>query len=167
MWLIELSKKVAPSAQLDGFDISVDQYPVKEWLPKNVSLHTLDALSSLPENLVGIYDIVHIRLFCLVIKSREELRTLTRNLIGMLSEYICTGFSLCTFELSFLTPLEPGGYLQWDDSDPTNMKASAINTSIPQTYSDQLLEISVAAYTKASLKRESVYPLEICFSFIL
>ena len=93
MWLIELAKNVAPSTRLDGFDISTNQYPVTEWLPNNVSLKTLDAFSSLPESLIGSYDVVHIRLFCLVVKSREELNTLIRNLISMLSKYIPMEFA--------------------------------------------------------------------------
>jgi SAM-dependent methyltransferase len=40
-WLIDVSKEI-PSAQLDGIDISRDQYPNKAWLPSQISLHKLD-----------------------------------------------------------------------------------------------------------------------------
>lgn len=47
---------MSASTQLDGFDVSADQFPDKGWLPKNVTLNTLDTLAPLPEHL----DVIHV-----------------------------------------------------------------------------------------------------------
>ena len=45
--------------QSDGFDINLSQYPSKEWLPENFNKYEFDAFAELPENLVGVYGMVH------------------------------------------------------------------------------------------------------------
>ena len=73
------------SSQLDGFDVDLTQFPPKHWLPSNVAMHKLDAFSSLTEDIVGKYDIVHLRLFIVLIKHNDPV-PLLRNLISMLSK---------------------------------------------------------------------------------
>lgn len=48
-------------------------------------MHKLDAFSTLPADLVGKYDIVHLRLFIVLIKHNDPV-PLLRNLIAMLSK---------------------------------------------------------------------------------
>lgn len=84
IWLIDLARYLPSTAQIDGFDINVSQCPPHEWLPANVSIHELDCLAPLPENLVEQYDIVHIQLFQLGIQDREP-EPIIQNLIRMLS----------------------------------------------------------------------------------
>lgn len=79
---------LSSSAQLDGFDVDLTQAPPKQWLPSNVAMHKLDAFSPLPHDLVGKYDIVHLRLFTVLIKHNNPV-PLLRNLIGMLSKKSC------------------------------------------------------------------------------
>ena len=85
IWLSKLSKEVSPSTQLDGFDISAAQFTPEQWLPSNVKLHTQNAFDTLPPQLVGKYDIVHIGTFCMVFKSMADFHKLLQNLIDMLS----------------------------------------------------------------------------------
>lgn len=100
IWLIELasSPHLPPGALLDGFDISPDQYPAQKWLPENISLACLDAMGEgdhvVPPELVGKYDVVHIRTFAFVVKRNDPL-PLLRNLARMLS-------MRCSFSLSVL-----------------------------------------------------------------
>lgn len=75
---------MSTSAQLDGFDVSEDQFPDKGWLPKNVTLSTLDSLAPLPDHLVGKYDVVHIGLVVMII-SNENPVPLLKNVMAMLS----------------------------------------------------------------------------------
>ena len=84
IWLIDVNRQL-PSARLDGFDVSADQYPPKEWLPANLSLKTLDVHKPVPEELKGKYDIVHVRLFLTVVKNDNPLPIL-ENLMEMLSQ---------------------------------------------------------------------------------
>lgn len=81
---------MSASTQLDGFDISADQFPDKGWLPKNVTLNTLDSLAPLPEHLVAKYDVVHIGLVVMIIKN-ENPTPLLKNVMAMLS-------TLCLFQ---------------------------------------------------------------------
>ena len=93
IWLIDLAKEY-PSAQLDGFDISDQQFPPKGWVPKNVSLSTLDILKPIPEDLKGKYDVVHVGLIVLVVERDDPIPVLN-NLLALLSMLllaICTAF---------------------------------------------------------------------------
>ncbi|MCJ1404697.1 hypothetical protein MMC11_007923 [Xylographa trunciseda] len=96
IWLCDLTKHVPLSSQLDGFDISSDQFPHSSCLPQNVTLRKLDAMSSPPDTLCGMYDVVHVRLLFGVIKQNDPTPVLKH----------------C------MKLLKPGGYLQWDEMDP-------------------------------------------------
>ena len=67
-WLIDLSPEL-PSAQLDGFDVSEDQFPSKVWLLSHISLSQLDITKDVPRNLEGMYDVVHVQLFLCVVQK--------------------------------------------------------------------------------------------------
>lgn len=85
IWLTAVHQQL-PSAQLDGFDNYVNQYPPKEWLPSNVSLQALDVGEGIPEELLGMYDVVHIRHFLLVVK--DDPLSLLKNLVALLSKLL-------------------------------------------------------------------------------
>lgn len=78
-----------PTTQFDGFDVSADYFPAKEWLPANVSLEVVDAFADVPEHLIGKYDVVHIRAFVVIVKNNDPTKLLS-NLIKMLSKYLQT-----------------------------------------------------------------------------
>ncbi|KAK3167473.1 hypothetical protein OEA41_010600 [Lepraria neglecta] len=65
--------------------VSTLHYPAVEYLPKNVSLEVFDIFGEIPDELVGKFDVVHIRVFLCVIK-RNDPEPLLKNLIKMLSE---------------------------------------------------------------------------------
>ena len=67
-WLIDVRPEL-PSAQLDGFDISDDQFPSKAWLPRQISLSQLDITKEIPSDLEGMYDLVHVQLFFCVVQK--------------------------------------------------------------------------------------------------
>ncbi|KAF4633301.1 hypothetical protein G7Y89_g4820 [Cudoniella acicularis] len=96
IWLQDLADMLTPSAQLDGFDISLSQCPPKAWLSKNITLREWDMFSPVPEDLIGVYDIVHVRLLVYVMKP-DNIETLARNLQWL---------------------LKPGGWLQWEELWP-------------------------------------------------
>ena len=70
--------------QFDGFDIDLGQAPHLQWLPSNISLTQWNMFEEVPENLVGVYDVVHIRLVMLVIKDNNPV-PLIQNLRKLLS----------------------------------------------------------------------------------
>ena len=78
-----------PSAQLDGFDVSEEQYPSKAWLPAHISLSQLDITKDIPPNLEGTYDLVHVQLFLCVVQKdgpaailRELYKLLSKSVLG-------------------------------------------------------------------------------------
>ena len=85
-WLLALAREVPTSWAFEGFDISEAQYPSPEYLPSNVTLKTLDAFDTLPEDLKNIFDVVHIRAFTVVIKG-GTLNKLLESIVAMLSTH--------------------------------------------------------------------------------
>ena len=82
-WLIDVNR-LLPSAHLDGFDISKDQYPSNAWLPAQISLYELDIMKPIPYSLENKYDIVHVQLFFCVIQ-RDGPDNMLKQLYKMLS----------------------------------------------------------------------------------
>ena len=61
-----------------GTDISLDQCPPKACLPSNVSLQRWSIFEEPPENLIGRFDLVHLRFLNFVIKDSELTSTIPR-----------------------------------------------------------------------------------------
>jgi len=119
-WLIELSRQVPPTAQLQGFDLTAVNFPDKGWLPNNISMHVLDAFTpDLPADVVGVFDIVHVRAIARAVKD-NHVHPLITNLVKM---------------------LKPGGYLQWDESDPSTVAPRSPNSSVQHPGATQLMDI--------------------------
>ncbi|KAL8658978.1 MAG: hypothetical protein Q9202_007338 [Teloschistes flavicans] len=95
IWPLDLAQSL-PMAQVDGFDIDLEQCPPSEWLPHNVTIREWDAFSALPPELENQYDVVHLRLLLLVVRDNDP-RAILRNALRMLKK---------------------GGWLQWDELDP-------------------------------------------------
>lgn len=63
--------------------MSNEQYPPKEWLPDNLSLHVHDAFQPFPEEHLGKYDLVHVQFFITIVRESDPL-PLIKNLITLL-----------------------------------------------------------------------------------
>ncbi|CEL01801.1 hypothetical protein ASPCAL01379 [Aspergillus calidoustus] len=96
IWLLELAPQLPSSILFDGFDISDNLFPHHSLLPSNIRFGVMDSFGDVPEELVGKYDVVHLRLWCCVVTGSDP------------SKLIQGAMRL----------LKPGGYLQWDESDP-------------------------------------------------
>lgn len=109
--------------QLDGFDVTDAQFPPREWLPSNVRLETWNVLESVPEHLVGQYDVVNIRYFALVVR-KENLSNLLKNLISLLSEFRIdrrTNFSkplINSFRAQWISPMDRNQHCGAGDYSP-------------------------------------------------
>ena len=121
MWLIDVARDM-PTAQVDGFDIDLSQAPPQQWLPSSATLRYWNIFEDIPEEFVGKYDFVHVRLLVLVIEKGDP-RSVLRNLLAM---------------------LKPGGYLQWDDLDCPGMSVKTIDPSVEAPSLNQLREMSYA-----------------------
>ncbi|KAL6714399.1 hypothetical protein ACLMJK_007822 [Lecanora helva] len=96
-WLLEVAREF-PDSRCDGFDISLQQAPQQTWLPDNVTMRTWDIYEPPPQDLVGKYDIVHIRLIALAVPNKDVTQVVKNA--------------------SLL--LKPRGWLQWDELDVTD-----------------------------------------------
>ncbi|KAF7188208.1 N-methyltransferase tcpN [Pseudocercospora fuligena] len=100
IWSLSLASQLQQSsrnARIEAFDISLAQTLPKQWSPTNVTFQQLNIFDPLPAHLIGRYDIVHIRLFMLVVEKGDP-TPLLRQLLKL---------------------LKPGGYLQWQEYDPS------------------------------------------------
>lgn len=96
IWLINVARE-QPKAELHGFDSTLEQVP-RQFLPDNVTLRQWDVFDEIPEDTVGKFDMVHLRLLGLVVPD-GNLEPILKNICKM---------------------LKPGGHLQWDESDHAN-----------------------------------------------
>ena len=85
IWILDLARTLPPAVQFDGFDISAEQFPCQDSLPENITFQQLDALKPLPDPLLGQYDVVHVRLFCTIVRG-DDASPLVANLTKMLSK---------------------------------------------------------------------------------
>lgn len=93
-WLLEVARQY-PTSHCDGFDISLDYAPPLVWLPFNATFRKWDIYQPPPTELVGTYDIVHVRLLGIVVRNKDPVPIL-QNLARL---------------------LKPQGWLQWDEID--------------------------------------------------
>lgn len=107
IWLTDLYREL-PLAQLHGFDIKVDGFPPHEWLPDNIRLQQLDIFKPIPEDLLGQYDIVNVRLFMFVVQN-DDPGPVLENLVRL---------------------LKPGGYLLWVEHNPTSARIESISPEL-------------------------------------
>lgn len=70
--------------RLDGFDVSFDAAPLREWLPPNMTLQYWDIKKEVPEHLVGAYDLANIRFFAVVLLA-SEIKHVLNNLSRLFS----------------------------------------------------------------------------------
>ncbi|KAI0885721.1 S-adenosyl-L-methionine-dependent methyltransferase [Annulohypoxylon maeteangense] len=101
-----------PNATLDGYDISSSMYP--QPLPKDINLKVLDMKQPVPEELHGVYDLVHARVLVAAILPTEW-TALVRNLTKL---------------------LKPGGWLQWGEGNfisATFLRGGALESSPTDT----------------------------------
>ncbi|EFR01487.1 hypothetical protein MGYG_04495 [Nannizzia gypsea CBS 118893] len=120
LWLFDLARELPESAQLDGFDISLANAPHKQWWPQNVTLRQWDIFDDVPEEMIGKYDIVHLRLLILVVENSDP-RPIIQKVHKM---------------------LKPGGYIQWDDLNypDTHVRTPLLSSSTSTPAFDSLRE---------------------------
>ncbi|KAI0143469.1 S-adenosyl-L-methionine-dependent methyltransferase [Xylariaceae sp. FL1272] len=95
IWLSDIAHRVPKSVRLDGLDVSFEAAPPQGYFPANVTLLSWDIKTAPPEELAGVYDLVHVRHFSFVLQDKEVNDVLS-NLLAL---------------------LKPGGYLQWTEPD--------------------------------------------------
>ncbi|MCJ1252157.1 hypothetical protein MMC30_009396 [Trapelia coarctata] len=135
VWLTDLLHHVASTAQLDGFDVDTSQAPPQEWLPANVKIRKWDIFTEVPDELVEQYDVVHVKMWVLVVKGDPT--PILRNLRRM---------------------LKPGGWLQWGELDTASIRILKTTPSNPDDGLQQLLRLTLAQDSRIAPQWPSQLP---------
>jgi hypothetical protein len=87
IWLLELAPQLPSSVLFDGFDISDNLFPHRSLLGSNIRFGVMDSFGDVPEELVGKYDVVHLRLWCCVVTGGDPSR-LIQGAMRLLSKFL-------------------------------------------------------------------------------
>ncbi|KAL4973065.1 hypothetical protein BDW66DRAFT_142952 [Aspergillus desertorum] len=142
VWLTELHSHLAKnniSAQLDGFDVNPVNLPNRAFLPDSVSFRQLDILAKpLPAELIGAYDVVHIRAFVSVIPDSNLTPILT-----VASEL-----------------LKPGGFIQWEETRGDKWIVEAPSAQVSRTACDSIAQILLGGMQQRGIRNDWVDVLD-------
>lgn len=105
IWLTSLGAKLPTSVQLDGLDISFHAAPPPTCLPVNVTFKHWDIKQPPPSEIIGVYDVVHLRNFIFVL-GEDDLPGVMANISDL---------------------LRPGGYVQWGEPDMASWRIEKTN----------------------------------------
>ncbi|KAL8849179.1 MAG: hypothetical protein Q9221_005805 [Calogaya cf. arnoldii] len=84
IWAVDISQDF-PLAQIDCFDIDLQQCPPSQWLPHNVKAHHWDIYTDLTSELEGLYDVVYMCLLLVVIRDNDP-RPILNSALRMLKK---------------------------------------------------------------------------------
>ncbi|OLN96302.1 Demethylmenaquinone methyltransferase 2 [Colletotrichum chlorophyti] len=93
VWLRDLADHLPASASLVGVDMDAVKFPPAAELPPNMTMMQQNALKPFPDDMLGTFDMVHIRLISMGLK-KEDWEVVARNIY---------------------TLLKPGGYVHWEE----------------------------------------------------
>ncbi|KAJ9617117.1 hypothetical protein H2200_000838 [Cladophialophora chaetospira] len=117
-WVIEASHELPSTAELTGFDIAAHNFPAPEFLPPNVKFSILDVMTgACPSDLMETFDVVHIRFFNGIVLN-GEVQPLIRTVRKL---------------------LKPGGWLQWEEMDPSTLDVRTPRPNIDTAYCEKLI----------------------------
>ena len=116
LWLQEVSQELPQTVSLNGFDISLAQCPPSEWLPQNVSLRKWNVFDEPPFDILGTFDLVHLRFVGLLVTDNDGSR-----LVHQIAKL-----------------LKPNGMLQWDEYENSSMFIKTPNEAFPTPALDRV-----------------------------
>ncbi len=93
---------------MDGLDIALSQAPPIHWLPPNINMRVWNIFEDLPEDPMGQFDIVHVRLLFLVVLNNDAVPVIN-NLSQM---------------------QKPGGYLQWEELNACDHHVVTVGSAV-------------------------------------
>ncbi|KAE8139479.1 hypothetical protein BDV38DRAFT_269962 [Aspergillus pseudotamarii] len=99
VWLFAAAKYLPPTTQLDGFDISHEQFPLKEQCPPTLRFDKMDSFVDPPATLLDQYDVVHLPMWASVGETAKQFAAGINKLFGWVGlDYREIGFRLIAFE---------------------------------------------------------------------
>lgn len=119
LWSLDVAHEI-PKAQLQAYDVDLTQAPAPGWLPSNVQVSEWDIFKDPPADMIGRFDVVHIRLLVLVLSGLDPNPVFQR----------------------FRSLLKPGGWLQWEDLDTTRMHVKRASPDVVSPSLDAIIDMS-------------------------
>ncbi|KAI1171317.1 hypothetical protein F4777DRAFT_566022 [Nemania sp. FL0916] len=95
VWLYEIGKTLSPDAELVGLDFDTSKFPSSPQAP-NITLRQANMLEPFTSDLLGKFDVVHMRLILYALKA---------------------GYAVDLMK-NIMTLLKPGGYVVWSETGP-------------------------------------------------
>ncbi|KAI0446175.1 hypothetical protein F4803DRAFT_559569 [Xylaria telfairii] len=135
-WLLDVSSQLGPATELVGFDSDISQVPPKEWLPTNVAVRSWDVFTEVPDDLIGQFDLVNLRLFSFVIQ--DDPTPVLRNVIKL---------------------LKPGGHLQWGEVDVSSMHIDTVSPDLPTHCLSALWQETIPKDTRLQPSWAKILPM--------
>ncbi|PQE27514.1 UMTA methyltransferase family protein [Rutstroemia sp. NJR-2017a BBW] len=121
LWAVEVAREI-PAATVFGLDIDLSKAPHEEWLPSNLSLRKWNLFEEVPEDLLGKFDLIHVRLLVLVIENSDP-TPLLRNIMKL---------------------LKPGGHFQWEELNYIEAEVKTVNASADISALDRFKDMIVS-----------------------
>ncbi|KAI1361272.1 S-adenosyl-L-methionine-dependent methyltransferase [Xylaria arbuscula] len=120
IWLLDAGTRLPSSTQFVGLDISLDAIPPAGVLPPNVAFRVWDMIRDpVPEELVGSFDMINIRLMLYVLQ-KDDVPATVNKLMQM---------------------LKTGGYLQWMDVDNETVRGEVTKTENTSDNMTQMMKL--------------------------
>ncbi|KAK9772557.1 putative Methyltransferase domain-containing protein [Seiridium cardinale] len=134
IWLSDLARHLESQGranfQLDGYDVNPINFPPAHLLPAYLQFKELDVVAPFPEELVGAYDVVHIRALVSIVPNDDPSHILNQA----------------------LSLLKPGGWLQWEEA-----RADSWTTQAPPGVSKTSTDIIVQLLTAGARARGTTF----------
>lgn len=167
IWLNALSSHLPPTVRLDGLGISFDATSPAAWLPSHVNVRHWDIRTSVPEDLVETYDIVHVGFLCFVLQNEENPEAIC-NVPRLISKLSMSSRSRLASSLSSAVKSREhtvngssadlayhfagsSGYLLWGEHDTAALRIEKTDAA---NKVDALADISAQAATAAGRSPE-------------
>ncbi|KAI1822659.1 S-adenosyl-L-methionine-dependent methyltransferase [Xylaria intraflava] len=141
VWLIDLERDLSKkgiSARLDGYDINVNNFPAAAFIPESITLKKLDILSQLPKEILGTYDIVHIRAFQSIIVNQDVTPLLS----------------------AVLALLKPGGWIQWEEPTAGKFLIDTPSPDVPKIMCETISHILEAGGKARGLNFDFIHHVD-------
>ncbi|KAJ2992242.1 hypothetical protein NUW58_g2232 [Xylaria curta] len=110
IWLSELAKTLPPDAELVGLDYDTSKFPPTSSLTPNITLRHADMYEPFPSDLLGKFDVVHVRLVIFAMKDGYGAR-LAKNLMTLLKP----GGHITCLPIGMIAYLQEAGFVDCDD----------------------------------------------------
>lgn len=86
LWALQVGETFGPNTKILASDISIDNSPPAHLLPSCMEVRKWDFFSPAPEEWLGAFDLVHVRLIVAAFKNEKDANKILEKFVSMLSK---------------------------------------------------------------------------------